>query len=82
MIQNPHRDFPVVDERVLAEPVFQGWIQSVTELLNFFEVMEGSGSPEGIVKAKAKKYYFDTVGAALYFKTTNETLDTGWIQLG
>lgn len=81
MIQNPHRDFPIVDERLLADPRFQGWVQSVTDMLNLLEPINGSGSPEGVLKKKQKQYYFDTVGAQLWFKTTNETLNTGWVQL-
>jgi hypothetical protein len=81
MIQNPHRDFPIVTPQRLGENEFIGWIQSVTELLNKLEIQDGLVSPNGIVFAPKKKYYFDTVLGQLWFKTTPETLNTGWIQL-
>lgn len=81
MIQNPNRDFPISRKDGVPEDRFIGWIDSVTRALNFLEPLEGTGSPEGVVKAKQKKYYFDTSAGDLYFKTTDETLDTGWVHL-
>ncbi len=78
MIQQPSRDFPISRPDGIAQDQFQGWIDSVTEALN---MLDGAGSPEGVVYAAQKKYYFDTVGANLWFKTTNESLNTGWKQL-
>lgn len=82
MIQQPSRDIPISRTDGIAQDQFQGWIDSVTELLNSLEVLEGSGSPEGVVFASAKRFYFNTSGAPgtfLYFKTTAITLNTGWI---
>lgn len=81
MIINPSRDFPIARSDFTSEAQFTGWIESVTKALNFLEPMEGTGSPESVVKAPQKKYYFDTAAGELYFKTTNETFDTGWVQL-
>ena len=80
MIQNPHRDFEIVDERGLMMPRFQGWVQSVTALLNLLDPIEGVGSPEGVVFADRRKFYIDT-GGQLYYKTTEINLNTGWIAL-
>lgn len=81
MIIQPPRDFPIVRKDSTGEDIFNGWIESVTRALNFLEPIEGTVSPEGVVKAPQKKYYFDTAAGELYFKTTDETLDTGWVQL-
>jgi len=81
MIQNPHRDFPIVNAQRLGENEFIGWVQSVTELLNRIEIQDGLIPPNGAVFAPQKKYYFDAVLGQLWFKTTDETMSTGWIQL-
>lgn len=81
MIIQPPRDFPIVRKDDAGEDIFNGWIESVTRALNFLEPIDGTGSPEGVVKAPQKKYYFDTAAGELYFKTTDSTLDTGWVQL-
>lgn len=81
MIQNPNRDFPIANSQGVASDRFIGWIESVTNLLNALDVLEGAGSPEGVVSAATKKLYFDNVGLALYFKTTDITLNTGWVAL-
>lgn len=44
------------------------------------EVIQGSGSPEGVVTAEPATVYWDTAGEALYWKETGSG-DTGWIQL-
>lgn len=80
-IINPNRDNPIVRKDMVGEDVFNGWIDSVTRALNFLEPLEGTGSPEGVFKAPQKKYYFDTAAGDLYFKTTDATLNTGWVQL-
>lgn len=82
MIQNPHRDFEIVDENGLMHPRFQGWVQSVTALLNLLDPIEGIGTPEGSLFADKKKIYIDTAAANIYYKTTDKTLNTGWILLG
>lgn len=81
MIQNPHRDFEIVDKDDLMQPRFQGWVQAITEAVNLLEPMEGAGSPEGVVFAPQKKSYIDIVGGIEYYKTTDKTLNTGWIAL-
>lgn len=81
MITPPNRDWPLVRKDMTGEDIFTGWADSVTRALNFLEPIDGTGSPEGVVKAPQKKYYFDTAAGDLYFKTTDATLNTGWVQL-
>lgn len=81
MIQNPVRDFPISKKDGVAEDRFIGWIEEVTKAINLLTPIEGTGSPEGVLKARQKSYFFDTAAEELYFKTTNETLNTGWILL-
>ncbi len=82
MIQQPSRDLPIANQNLIAIDQFQGWIDSVTKLLNALELAQGEGSPEGVLFADAKKIYFNTTGATgtfFYAKTTAKTLNTGWI---
>lgn len=81
MIQNPVRDFPIAKASGVAEDRFIGWIESVTNLLNKLDIQDGLVTPNGAVFAAQKKYYFDTVLGELWFKTTAETLNTGWVKI-
>ena len=81
MIQNPNRDVPITDSRGIGQERIIGWIESVTKAINLLTPIDGAGSPEGVIKAAQKSYYFDTVAQELYFKTTDSTLNTGWILL-
>ena len=81
MIQNPVRDFPIARQDGVAQDRFLGWVMEVTKAINLLTPIDGTGSPEGVVKAPQKAYFFDSTTLALYFKTTNETLDTGWVEL-
>jgi hypothetical protein len=85
LIQQISRDFPIVKDNATASDQYQGWIDSVTNLLNALEVIEGAGSPEGVVYADKKKLYFNTTGGAgtlIYLKSTAKTLNTGWVAVG
>jgi hypothetical protein len=81
MIQNPHRDFPIVTPQRLGENEFIGWMQSVTELLNKLEIIDGTVNPNGSVFASPKKLYFNSALGELWFKTTAATVNTGWVEL-
>jgi hypothetical protein len=55
----------------------------VFKIINFAKnrMLEGAGSPEGVVEAPRRSQYFDLaggVGARLYYKTT-DTGNTGWV---
>lgn len=43
------------------------------------ETLDGEGSPEGVVFAQQKVMYWDTITNDFYFKTTNESENTGWV---
>lgn len=51
---------------------------TLIELLTQLEIRNGDNTPEGIVAAKAKTLYWDDINFNLYFKTTNDNLNTGW----
>lgn len=77
----PHLSNPIVDEKFVALNEMRGWMEEITKLVELLNIQEGSGDPNGVLKAKAKTIYFDNVGLAVYFKTTGVTLNTGWILL-
>jgi hypothetical protein len=82
LIQQPSRDIPIVRRDDIAQDQFQGWIDSVTEILNRLEVINGNGSPEGVVFAAKGRIYFNNTGAAgtlMYVKNSDISLNTGWI---
>ncbi len=82
MIDQPSRDLPIVRRDDIAQDQFQGWIDSVTELLNKLEVIYGNGSPEGVVYAAKGRIYFNNTGGAgtlMYAKNTDISLNTGWV---
>lgn len=84
MIIAPQEQDPIIQSSGSAENRFQGWIRSVTDLLNQLEPLTGSGSPEGVVEAGLHREYIDTdypAGATKYLKTT-ATGDTGWQVIG
>lgn len=84
MIQQSSRDFPIVRPDGVSQDQFQGWIDSVTELLNALDFVEGNGSPEGVVFAAKKKRYFNNTGSAgslVYIKNTDITSNTGWVNV-
>ena len=75
----PSQDDPI-QESGLATDQMRGWMDSITDLVDFLEILEGSGTPEGSVTAARRKQYLDTVGNILYIKTT-QTGNTGWVAL-
>jgi len=82
MIQQPSRDDQIIRKDMIAQDQFQGWIDSVTQLLNNLDFARGAGSPEGVIFAAKEKRYFNTTGSAgtlMYVKNTDITLNTGWV---
>lgn len=82
MIQQPSRDLPIVRPDAITVDQFQGWIDSVTKLLNDLDFITGNGSPEGVFFAAKGKRYFNNTGSAgtlMYVKNTSITLNTGWV---
>lgn len=81
MIIPPNQGQPIVDASGMMTQVFRAWSQGVSRL----EIVDGAGSPEGVVSARQKTLYMDTAGVAgaiLYIKRdTDIGGDTklGWI---
>ena len=61
---------------------FMIWTQSITNALNFATIIDGTGSPNGVISAKANKQYRDISGPTLYWKSVDDVAgDTtlGWV---
>jgi len=57
------------------------YFEAINRQVNANTILEGSGSPEGVLAADPKTLYMDTAGTAgniLYIKKTG-TGNTGWI---
>ena len=70
---------PLLGENLTAEQRFRRWLNRATA----FETASGKGSPEGLLSASERKYYFDEDDGlgALYFKTVdrlNNDSKQGW----
>jgi len=52
---------------------------TLLEALVNLEILDGKGSPEGLVFARFKVQYLDTLTNDLYIKTTNNNVNTGWV---
>lgn len=71
-------NIPIVDSN--GKPT-QAFYQLINDLSGL-ELLDGEGSPEGILKAGKKTQYYDVngaVGSILYVKTTDANLDIGWV---
>jgi hypothetical protein len=82
MIIPPQTAYPIVRKDATAESQMEGWMREVSDRVNAMEIQDGTDTPNGNVFASAKTFYLDTALGELWFKTTDETLDTGWVQLG
>ena len=61
---------------------FRDWTQATTRLINFFTMAEGSGNPENVLSSPKNKFYNDTTGNNLYWKSVDDIAgdDTqGWL---
>lgn len=61
---------------------FRDWTQLITRQVNFGTVIDGSGSPEGVLSSTANRFYRDTSGSNLYWKSVDDVAtDTtlGWL---
>ena len=74
-INNQTHGTPLVDKE--GRPTVEFF--TLIEALVGYEMLDGLGSPEGVVKAKFKVWYIDTVTDDIYIKTTNESVNTGWV---
>ncbi len=69
-------DAVVFDDKMIQE--FMLWTQDITDQVNFNTVVEGSGTPEGVLEAEPNKFYRDTAVPNLYWKSTGSG-NTGWL---
>ena len=76
-INNQSFGTPIVDKEGRPTTEFFTLLESLTAL----ETISGRGAPEGIVFSRKKTYYWDELTNDIYFKTTNESINTGWILL-
>ena len=79
-INNQTFGTPIVDGQGRPTVEFFTLIEALTNL----EILDNSGNPEGALKARFKTLYIDndnvgTLANFLYLKTTNESVDTGWV---
>lgn len=61
---------------------FRDWTQAVTRAINLSTVATGSGSPEGSISGFANKFYTDTSGPSLYWKSVDDVngdKTAGWL---
>ena len=67
------RNETLVDTNLVSTQRTTDWVQAVSRLA----VLEGIGSPEGVITAQRTRWYYDVSGENLYFKKTSGG-DTGW----
>ena len=67
---------PIVDGEGRPLQHFFQLLENIAKL----EILDGSGSPEGVVEAGIKRQYLDTQNSVLYIKTTDGG-NTGWVNL-
>lgn len=85
MIVTPLANIPIVNEKGYMEQPYNLFINDLVNLINFLELLTGSGSPEGVVEAEPTKLYMDTAGTAgaiLYIKRDADIggdKSQGWI---
>ena len=68
----------VIMEDGTMEQEFMLWTQDITDQINFNTIIDGSGSPEGVLEALPNKLYRDVDVPNLYWKSTGSG-DTGWL---
>lgn len=81
----PHKSNSIVRNDGLADQAMRAWMETATQIIESMQIIEGSGSPEGVVFAQKHKEYFNTSGAPgsyYYRKTTASNLNTGWVATG
>lgn len=52
---------------------------ALIEAMASYEMLDGDGTPEGVVFAKRKVWYINNVNDDTYIKTTNASVNTGWV---
>ncbi len=81
MINPLNKAQPIVEDNGIMDIRFRNWTDNVSRLA----IIEGSGSPEGVVEALTTQLYMDTTGISgsiLYIKrddNINGDRTQGWI---
>ena len=60
------------------------WTQGVTNEINFYRQATGTGSPQGVVSAKAGKMYNNTAAIELWWKSVDNVAGDptmGWVKI-
>lgn len=81
MIEALERFIVWTDENGMPTERAAEFIETMTRQVNLNTVLEGTGSPEGVVDAEPTQRYMDDGGVAgsiLYIKKTGAG-DTGWV---
>ena len=76
-IGNPVPTTSIVNKEGFMLNNFRTWTQQISRV----SILEGVGSPEGVITASPTRQYMDTTGATgsiLYIKQTG-TDNTGWV---
>ncbi len=72
--------------RDIKQPRLTRWLEQLRRIVQSHpDFREGDGSPEGVLKADKGARYFNRTGSAgtlLYVKTTDRTVNTGWVAYG
>lgn len=71
MITQVPRQIPIVGANGGMLDIFFQWMLNVSNLA----VIEGTGSPEGVIEARTTRFYMDVAGGAgtvLYIKRLND----------
>jgi hypothetical protein len=74
-INNQTYGTAIVDAKGLPTVTFFTLLEGLVNL----EILDDEGNPEAAVFARFKSLYIDTLTNLVYIKTTNESLDTGWV---
>ena len=69
----PGRNESIVDRLFFGTQRMVDWMQAISRL----SVLEGNGSPEGVITAQRTRWYYDIANDDIYFKTTSGG-NTGW----
>jgi len=77
MITQLRRSQPITADGLMNERMVD-WTREVTRQINFNTIVDGTGSPEGVLVAEPNKLYRDTAVPNLYWKSTGSG-DTGWL---
>lgn len=77
----PAWGFPIFEEAdfgLVPTNEMHQWMLQVTAAINTAPPMTGVGSPEGVIAAKAGRWYVDTDIATIWYKQSGDG-EAGWL---